>query len=79
MNLVLGLPVPTIMAWGENETSESKRQSKSYASRLHEAGFPVSAFEVAGANHFDIVLGLADRNTVLGRATMELITGEPLA
>jgi arylformamidase len=79
MNLALGRPVPAIVAWGENETSESKRQSKNYASRLHDAGFPVSAFEVAGANHFDIVLGLADRHTPLGSATIELIAGGPIA
>jgi hypothetical protein len=29
--------------------------------------------EVAGANHFDIVFGLADRTSALGRATLELI------
>jgi arylformamidase len=75
MRLPLGRPVPTIIAWGENETSEFKRQSRSYASRLEAADFPVSAFEVAGANHFDIVLGLADRETALGRATLELIAG----
>ena len=79
MNLALGRPVPSIVGWGENETSESKRQSKSYASRLHHAGFPVSAFEVTGVNHFDIVLGLADPQTRLGRATLELIAGEPVA
>jgi arylformamidase len=75
MRLSLGRPVPTIVAWGENETSEFKRQSRSYASRLEAADFPVSVFEVAGANHFDIVLGLADPATVLGRATLELIGG----
>jgi len=79
INLALGRPVPSIVTWGENETSESKRQSKSYASRLHDAGFPVSAFEVAGANHFDIVLSLADRQTPLGRATLELIAEQAFA
>src|SRR5580704_10986167 len=73
MRLPLGRPVPTIVAWGENETSEFKRQSQSYASRLQAANFPVSAFEIAGANHFDLVLGLADRETTLGRATLNLI------
>jgi arylformamidase len=75
MRLSLGRPVPTIVAWGEHETSEFKRQSRSYAVRLEAAEFLVSVFEVAGANHFDIVLGLADRETVLGRATLELIGG----
>jgi arylformamidase len=73
VRLPLGQPVPTIIAWGENETSEFKRQSRSYAARLEAAHLPVSAFEVAGTNHFDIVLGLADRATALGRATLELI------
>lgn len=73
MRLPLGHPVPTIVAWGEYETSEFKRQSTNYASRLEAAGFPVSAFEVAGANHFDIVFGLADQLTTLGRATLALI------
>jgi arylformamidase len=73
--LPVGRPVPAIVAWGENETSEFKRQSRNYASRLEAAGFPVSAFEIPGLNHFDIVFDLADRATVLGRAALELIAG----
>jgi arylformamidase len=73
MRLAVGRPVPTIVAWGENETSEFKRQSRSYAARLEGADFPVSVLEVAGANHFDIVFGLAGRTSALGRATLELI------
>jgi arylformamidase len=75
VRLPLGRPVPTIIAWGENETSEFKRQSGSYAARLEASDFPVSAFEVAGANHFDIVFGLCDPAATLGRATLELIEG----
>ncbi|MGA7623474.1 MAG: alpha/beta hydrolase [Candidatus Acidiferrales bacterium] len=71
--LNVGPGVRTIVAWGENETPEFKRQSRSFAAKLRDAGFPVNAFEVAGANHFDIVLGLTDRKTELGRATIELI------
>jgi arylformamidase len=71
----LGRPVKTIIAWGENETAEFKRQSRAYASALVGSGFPVSAFEVAGANHFDIVIGLVNRANVLGAATIELIHG----
>src|SRR5580700_1368783 len=73
--LPLGRPVPAIVAWGENETSEFKSQSRNYASRLEAAGFPVSALEIPNLNHFDIVFDLADRATVLGRATLELIAG----
>jgi len=71
--LPLGQPVPAIVAWGENETGEFKRQSRNYAGRLEAAGFPVSALEIPNVNHFDIVFDLADRATVLGRATLELI------
>lgn len=71
--LKLGSPVQTIVAWGENETPEFKRQSRTFASKLQMGGFPMSAFEVAGANHFDIVFGLADTTTQLGSATIELI------
>ena len=73
--LPLGQAVPLIVAWGENETNEFKRQSRNYASRLEAAGFPVSCFEIPGVNHFNIVFDLADRATALGRATLELIAG----
>jgi arylformamidase len=76
MRLPLGLPAPSIIAWGENETSEFKRQSRTYAARLEAAGFPVTAFELPGINHFDIVFGLADGGTQLGRATLELINSQ---
>lgn len=71
--LALGPPVKTIVAWGENETSEFKRQSQSFATKLRASGFPVSQFEIAGKNHFDVVLGLADTTTTLGAATIEMI------
>src|SRR5271154_4715894 len=77
VRLKAGRPVRTIVAWAENETAEFKRQSGSFASRLTSSGFPVSAFEVAGANHFDIALGLANGDGVLGRATIEVINGNP--
>jgi arylformamidase len=68
-------PVPAIVSWGEFETGEFKRQSRVYAENLQAQGFPISAFEAADANHFDIVFGLADRTTTLGRVTLKLITG----
>jgi arylformamidase len=73
LRLNFGPAVRTIVSWGENETPEFKRQSRSFAAKLRDAGFPVNAFEVAGANHFDIVFDLADRKTELGRATIEFI------
>jgi arylformamidase len=75
LRLKKGRPVKTIVAWGENETGEFKRQSRAFAAALGSSGFPVSSFEVAGTNHFDIVFGLAHRGSVLGEATLELIHG----
>jgi arylformamidase len=68
-------PVRTIVAWGDNETAEFKRQSRVFAAAQVRSGFPVAAFELAGTNHFDIVFGLAHRGSVLGEATIELIHG----
>jgi arylformamidase len=67
--------VPAIVSWGEFETGEFKRQSRVYAENLQAQGFPISAFEAADAKNFEIVFGLADRTTTLGRATLKLITG----
>src|SRR5580704_10892568 len=75
LRLKLGRPVKTIVAWGDNETGEFKRQSRTFASALVSSGFPVSAFELEGTNHFDIVFGLANRESMLGKATIEMIDG----
>jgi arylformamidase len=75
LRLKLGRPVKTIVAWGDNETAEFKRQSRAFAAALVRSGFPVSAFELEGTNHFDIVFGLANRGSVLGQATIEMIHG----
>jgi arylformamidase len=75
LRLQLGRPVRTIVAWGDNETGEFKRQSRAFAAALLGAGFPVSEFALAETNHFDIVFGLADRRSVLGEATLAMIHG----
>jgi arylformamidase len=62
-----------VMCWGENETSEFKRQSLEYSDRLRGSGVAVQAFEVTGRNHFDVILDLARHDTLLGRATMEML------
>jgi arylformamidase len=66
-------PMPAVISWGEFETGEFKRQSRDYAEKLRVEGFSVSELEAAGTNHFDIVFGLADHTTTLGRATLKLI------
>src|SRR5277367_7104593 len=75
LRLKMGRPVRTIVAWGENETDEFKRQSREFAPALAGSGFLVSTFQLAGTNHFDIVFAMVNRESVLGQATIELIHG----
>ena len=56
---------PAVVAWGAIETSEFKRQSRAFAARLAADGVPCTSLEVAGRNHFDVVLDLADQATPL--------------
>jgi len=72
----LAPPVPVIVAWGENETQEFKRQSQAFAGVLKDSAFPVKTLEARGANHFDIVFKIADSETVLGKSTLQIIAGD---
>jgi len=51
---------PAVIAWGEIETSEFKRQSRAFAARLAREAIACRTLEVPGRNHFDVVLGLGD-------------------
>ena len=76
IKLRLAAPVPVVVAWGENEPDEFKRQSQAFANVLRESAFPVKTLEACGANHFDIVSEIADTETALGRLTLDLIAGD---
>jgi arylformamidase len=76
VKLRLAPPAPVVVAWGENEPDEFKRQSQVFANVLRESAFPVKTLEARGANHFDIVFEIADPETALGRLTLDLIAGE---
>ncbi|WDE01087.1 alpha/beta hydrolase [Thalassomonas actiniarum] len=56
---------PVIFAYGEQETSEFKRQSNEMCQKLEQAGFPVTLKEISKRNHFDVILDLADSNSWL--------------
>jgi arylformamidase len=58
---------PVIFAYGENETAEFKRQSDDYLNVLEKSSMPVKLKEIAGRNHFDVILDLADGNSWLAR------------
>jgi arylformamidase len=49
---------PVIIAFGDNETSEFKRQSLAMKAQLEEQGFTVTFSEIAARNHFDVILDL---------------------
>jgi arylformamidase len=63
---------PAVVAWGEIETAEFKRQSRAFAARLAGTRIPCTAFEVPGRNHFDVVLDLGDPATALFAAARAL-------
>jgi arylformamidase len=63
---------PAVIAWGEIETSEFKRQSRAFAARLAGNGIPCTSLEVPGRNHFDVVLDLADPASPLFAAACAL-------
>lgn len=50
----------TVIAWGENETDEFKRQSRFFAALLRAAGGQVEALEMPARNHFDLVDDIAN-------------------
>jgi arylformamidase len=63
----------TVIVWGENETAEFKGQSNVFSKKLIEFGVNVKTFEVPSRNHFDVILDLTNRNTLLGCEFYKLI------
>jgi arylformamidase len=63
---------PAVVAWGEIETGEFKRQSRAFAAELARAGTSCTALEVAGRNHFDVVLDLGNPASALFEAARAL-------
>jgi arylformamidase len=76
-NSPLGLPLgdfpPSLVCWGEIETGEFKRQSRVFAAAVRESGRKCEDFEIAGRNHFDVILDLADPAAPLGRRVLDFM------
>lgn len=70
-------PVPTVIAFGEDETDQFKEQSRRFGAHLVSSGVPVSLIEAVGRNHFDIVFDLVDPTTDIGAATVALLRAKP--
>lgn len=49
---------PAVVAWGEVETSEFKRQGRALLERLRADGTASTCLEIPGRNHFDVILEL---------------------
>ncbi len=65
---------PALIAWGQQETDEFKRQSLHFAGLLRGAGRQVESLEMPARNHFDIVHDIAN-DTALGRGMAALAIG----
>jgi arylformamidase len=61
---------PALIAVGDSETSEFKRQSGEFAQALGRRGGAFQLIEVAGRNHFDLPFDLGDDRTSFGALTL---------
>jgi len=58
---------PIILVYGDNETKEFKRQTNDYRDLLLSADETVSFGEIAGRNHFDVILDLTNKDSWLSQ------------
>jgi arylformamidase len=73
VSLPISNPVPSVIAWGSNETGQFKQQSLLFAQQLEDAGTPPTQVQAAGRNHFDILSDLGRIQSELGGAVAALI------
>lgn len=64
---------PILVAWGEHETAEFKRQSQVYAQAWQAAGHPARTLQVPGVNHFNILMALRDPRSALSRSILDMM------
>jgi len=67
-------PVPVIIAFGDIETDEFKRQSKMMTEKLQHKGFKVKFKQIEERNHFDVILDLGEKSSWLSQQTIALMT-----
>ncbi|WP_085298790.1 alpha/beta hydrolase [Cognaticolwellia mytili] len=66
--------VPVIIAFGDIETSEFKRQSEIMAEKLTAHGVDVRFKEIVERNHFDVILDLGDKSTWLSQQAIAMMS-----
>lgn len=67
----------TLIAWGEIETAAFKQQSLALAEAINSKGGQCRSMEIAGRNHFDVILDLMASDTELGAAVKPLLLCRP--
>ena len=75
-SLLYNLPksgMPLIVAYGQHETDEFKRQSRTLFEAWQGIGGSCTSLQIDGRNHFDVILDLADRDEVLAQLALSLI------
>ncbi|MDQ2926833.1 MAG: alpha/beta hydrolase, partial [Pseudomonadota bacterium] len=68
-------PCKLVLTWGENETSGFKVQSRDYLAAWQGAGFSAEAIEIAGRNHFDVVLDWCDDDSQMTELCASMVLG----
>jgi arylformamidase len=63
--------VPLVVSYAPSETDEFKRQSETYMAAAMARGCPVRFVPMPSTNHYDIVFGLAERESPLAHAVFE--------
>jgi len=64
------LACPVVIACGEFESDEFKRQSRTFASLIEPTGLDIGLIEGRGLNHFEIIETLAEPTGLLGRIAL---------
>lgn len=64
---------PSIIACGEHEPAGFPRQSAAWVSAWREAGHEARLMEIAGRDHFDVILDLMDEGSELAQALLSMI------
>src|SRR3546814_7994576 len=73
---ILHLPrqgCPIVVAWGETDTPEFKRQSRYYSDAWRARGFEAREIEDSGVNHFNILMAWRNPRAEVTRAVLGLM------
>lgn len=74
-NNIPSVGCPIVVGYADGEPAGFSRQSREYDRLWREAGFASQLVEVAGRNHFDVLLDLASDDSELSRLLVKLIKG----